>query len=130
MSNLPDTKLAVTTGLAAALTGVTVCGRVPDLLASSTPLVAVYRPTSPPAMHHARWDRAAINVQAWGSTEQEARDTAADAYDAVHALAGTMVASVVISEVSDVTGIGELPDPAQPDLYRYVFSVAVTARNA
>lgn len=134
MSNLPDTKLAAITwirGHAGLPAGVTVSGAVPDDLTSSLPLAVVFRPNSPPAMHYARWDRAALNVQVWAATEKSARDAASAVYDVLHAAIGVSVSGVVLRVADqDITGIGELPDPGYPDLYRQAFTVSATARNA
>lgn len=129
--SLPDTKLAVTTWLAAHTglpTGVTVAGATTDTLASDVPYVAVYRPPSPPPAMWARWDVALINVQAWAATEAEARSVAADAHSVLHLLPGHSSAGVHVMEVTDVTGIGQVPDPGYPDLHRQVFTVRVKAR--
>ena len=130
---LPDTKLAVVTWIRAhpdLPAGVTVAGAAPDDLASSLPLVAVFRPPGPPPMHWARWDRALINVQVWAVTEKTARDVAASVAAILHEAPGNTVADVVIQAVTDLTGIGDAPDPDLPDLSRQVLTVTVTARAA
>lgn len=130
MTRLPDTKLALCTWLTAQLTGATVSGGVPDDLPASLPLVALFRPPSGPPVMFARWDKATINVQVWAATEISAFDTAMAAYDLVHDTPGTTIGDVVIASVTDTTGIGSVPDPGYPDYYRYMFTVAVKARNA
>jgi hypothetical protein len=141
VTNLPDTKMAMIVwaqGHADLPAGMTVAGATSDTLASNLPYAAVFRPPGPPAMHHARWDRALLHVQVWAATEQAARDGAAALYDIAHEAPGSTVpdvdpdtlAGVVIGAVEDVTGLGAVDDPGYPDLYRYTFTVDVRARWA
>jgi hypothetical protein len=130
---LPDTKLAVVTYLAAHadLPGsVTVAGATNDDLSGRVPFVAVYRVPSPPPLMWAAWDTATLNIQVWAATEQAARDTAATVHAILHTLPGCTSASVVVQAVTDVTGLGQNPDPGLPDLHRYQFTVQVKARTA
>jgi len=133
---LPDTKLAVITGLQASpdLPGtVTVVGAVednlPTLVASTGPYVAVYRPPGATPVFWGSIDRAMINVQVWASTEAAARDTAATVHAVLHALPGTTHACAYVERVEDITGLGEMPDPGLPTLYRQTLTVRVTARR-
>jgi hypothetical protein len=134
---LPDTKLAVITGLQASPdlpATVTVVGAVEDnlpaLVTATGPYVAVYRPPSPPPLMWARIDRALINVQVWAGTEAGARDTAAIVHAVLHTLPGHAHAGAWIQAVEDVTGLGEMPDPGLPTLFRQVFTARVVAARS
>jgi hypothetical protein len=141
VSNLPDTKMALVVWLQdhpRLPDGVTVAGAVSDTLPSNLPYAAIFRPPGPPAMHHARWDRALLHVQVWAGTERAAHDTAAQLYDLTHEAQGSRVtdvdpdtlADVIVGAVEDVTGLGAIADPSQPDLHRQAFTVDVRARWA
>ena len=135
---LPDTRTAVilalqaSTDLDASITVVReVQDNLPDLIAATGPYVAVYRPPGPASAWWGRTDRAMLNIQVWDDDYDTCGDTARDVYAVVHSLGGSTYGGAFIASVGeDVTGLGELPDPGLPSLFRNVFTVPVTATRS
>lgn len=134
---LPDTKLAVVTALQASTylpSDITVAGAVQDdlavIVATTGPYVAVQRPPGPPPALWMRTDTALLNVQVWAASEAAARDAAAAVHGVLHTLPGATSGGVTVTAVTDVQGLGELPDPGLPDLHRQAFTVQVRAHTA
>jgi hypothetical protein len=94
------------------------------------PNLVVTRTGGSPAV---KWavDLAALQVDVWGQTKQQARDTAADALACLYAMPGQagQDEDAFVSDVDVTLGLSWQPDDAQnPPIPRYLFAIAVTLR--
>lgn len=77
-------------------------------------------------------DSAALQIDVWGSTKQQARDTAAAALSALYAMPGAAgeAEGAFVSDVDVTLGLTWMPDGVQqPATPRYLFTVTVTLRS-
>lgn len=76
-------------------------------------------------------DQAVLQIDVWGSTKQQARDTAARAVTLLYQMPGRAGADqgACVSDVDVVLGLTWQPDDVQnPPVPRYLFTVSVTLR--
>lgn len=74
-------------------------------------------------------DRPQITFEAYSPRGTTAWDLADKARMAVFALAGTVLATTSIKDVTEIAGPAQLPDPVFPALTRYTFTLAVHVRG-
>lgn len=106
---------------------------VASVLSSSPkrPNLVVTRVGGSPVVKYAV-DQAVLQIDVWGSTKQQARDTAARALSLLYQMPGQAGAdeSAFVSDVDVVLGLTWQPDDVQnPSIPRYLFTVSVTLRS-
>jgi hypothetical protein len=74
-------------------------------------------------------DRPLLAFEAYAGKGSRAWELADQARTEVFALAGTVLGTVSIKEVTEASGPGNLPDPIFPALTRYQFTLAVHLRG-
>lgn len=116
---------AATIAVIDAVTAVPVRGKVPNPRPAS--FVTVRRTGG--VKQNVVMDEATLAVECWAATDEAAHDLAQIARAALHAARGTVVGSVTLGRVSEVSGPGLLPDPLS-DHSRYTQTFAVAARGA
>jgi hypothetical protein len=74
-------------------------------------------------------DRPQITVEAYAPRVSQAWELTEKARMALFALAGTVLGTTSVKDISEIGGPANLPDPVFPALTRYTFTLAVHLRG-
>jgi hypothetical protein len=108
-----------------AIVGANIGTRNPE--GAAYPILRVQRLGGRQAMRNPLWlDGARIQVDAWGTTDEEAHDLAATAEAVLFAALGHSSALGVITDVEELIGRRQIEDPGTNTHPRYVFELRVT----
>ena len=122
----PDAEAVVGSILRSGLTGSRVYSSIPKR--PTYPLILARRYGGTPVTRM-RLDAADVQIDVWAESKSAARLLAAQARQALYAAEGSTVTvssgNAWVSGVTDVAGLMYLPDPSNPPLDRYTFTMRV-----